>query len=67
MPELTREQFIKIMTQSLKQQVIAAIKRGDKEAALALVRGLNNPQPPKIIKPSGVDQPYRLSFVYKKQ
>ncbi len=65
MPELTREQFIKLVAQSIKQQIIAAIKRGDKELAIKLVRGLSNPQPPKVIKPTGVDQPYRISFVYK--
>jgi hypothetical protein len=35
------------MTQSLKQQVRAAIKRGDNELALELLKGLANPQSPK--------------------
>jgi hypothetical protein len=64
MPELTREQFIKLVAQSIKQQVIAAIKRGDKETALALVRGLQNPKPIKPKKPSKLDQPYYFPFVY---
>ncbi len=67
MPELTREQFIKIMAQSIKRQVMAAIKSGDKELALKLLRSLENPKPIKPKKPSSLDQPYRVSFVYKKQ
>ena len=64
MPELTREQFIKIMAQSLKQQIVAAIKSGDKELAIKLLKGLENPKPPKPKKPSKLDQPYYFPFVY---
>jgi hypothetical protein len=52
------------MTQSLKQQVRAAIKRGDNELALELLRGLENSKPPKPRKPSKLDQPYYFPFVY---
>lgn len=51
------------MAQSLKQQVRAAIKRGDTELALDLLRGLENPKPPKAKKPSKMDQPYRLPLL----
>ncbi len=53
------------MASSLKQQVRAAIKRGDTELALELLKGLCNPQPPKPKKPSKLDQPYYFPFVYK--
>ena len=53
------------MTQSLKQQVRAAIKRGETDLALQLLRGLENPKPPKPKKPSKLDQPYYFPFVYK--
>jgi hypothetical protein len=53
------------MTQSLKQQVKAAIKRGEIDLALQLLRGLENPKPPKPKKPSKLDQPYYFPFVYK--
>jgi hypothetical protein len=53
------------MTQSLKQQVRAAIKRGEIDLALQLLRGLENPKPPKPKKPSKLDQPYYFPFVYK--
>jgi hypothetical protein len=52
------------MTQSLKQQVRAAIKRGETDLALELLRGLENPKPPKVKKPSKLDQPYYFPFVY---
>lgn len=52
------------MTQSLKQQVRAAIKRGDNELALELLKGLANPQPPKPKRVSKLDKPYYLPFVY---
>jgi hypothetical protein len=52
------------MAQSLKQQVRAAIKRGDTELALELLRGLENPKPKKPKKPSKLDQPYYFPFVY---
>jgi hypothetical protein len=52
------------MASSLKQQVRAAIKRGDTELALELLRGLENPKPPKPKKLSKLDQPYYFPFVY---
>jgi hypothetical protein len=54
------------MASSLKQQVRAAIKRGDTVLALELLKGLENPKPPKPKKPSKLDQPYYFPFVYKK-
>ncbi len=52
------------MASSLKQQVRAAIKRGETELALQLLRGLENPKPIKPKKPSKLDQPYYFPFVY---
>jgi hypothetical protein len=52
------------MASSLKQQVRAAIKRGETELALELLQGLENPKPPKLKKPSKLDQPYYFPFVY---
>jgi hypothetical protein len=52
------------MASSLKQQVRAAIKSGDKELALKLLKSLENPKPPKPKKPSKLDQPYYFPFVY---
>ena len=46
------------MTQSLKQQVRAAIKRGDNELALQLLRGLENPKPPSPQRVSYLNRPY---------
>jgi hypothetical protein len=46
------------MTQSLKQQVRAAIKRGDNELALELLKGLANPQSPKPQRVSYLNRPY---------
>jgi hypothetical protein len=54
------------MAQSLKQQVRNAIKSGEIELALELLKGLRNPEPVKPRKPSKLDEPYRLPFVYKK-
>jgi hypothetical protein len=53
------------MAQSLKQQVRNAIKAGDLELALELLKGLRNPEPPKQKRKSKLDQPYRLPFVIK--
>jgi hypothetical protein len=53
------------MAQSLKQQVRNAIKSGELDLALELLKGLRNPEPVKPKKPSKLDQPYRLPFVYK--
>lgn len=44
---------------TIKQQVRAAIKRGDQALALELLKKLENPKPKK---PSKLDQPYRLPF-----
>jgi hypothetical protein len=52
------------MAQSLKQQVRAAIKRGDTVVALELLKSLENPKPPKPKKPSKLDKPYYFPFVY---
>ena len=46
------------MGQSLKQQVRAAIKRGDTELALELLRGLENPKPPSPQRVSYLNRPY---------
>jgi len=46
------------MAQSLKQQVRAAIKRGDTEVAIELLKGLSNPQPPKPQRVSYLNRPY---------
>ena len=46
------------MAQSLKQQVRAAIKRGDNELALELLKGLANPQPPSPQRVSYLNRPY---------
>ena len=46
------------MAQSLKQQVRAAIKRGDTELALELLRGLENPKPPSLQRVSYLNRPY---------
>jgi hypothetical protein len=53
------------MAQSLKQQVRAAIKRGDTVVALELLKSLENPKPPKPKRVSKLDQPYYFPFVYK--
>lgn len=46
---------------TIKQQVRAAIKRGDQALALELLKKLENPKPKK---PSKLDQPYYFPFVY---
>jgi hypothetical protein len=46
------------MTQSLKQQVRAAIKRGEIDLALQLLRGLENPKPPSPQRVSYLNRPY---------
>jgi hypothetical protein len=48
-----------MMASSLKQQVRAAIKRGETELALELLKGLENPKPKKLSK---MDMPYRSPF-----
>jgi len=57
--------WVELMPQSLKQQVRNAIKSGDLELALELLKGLRNPEPSKPKKASKLDQPYRLPFVIK--
>ena len=46
------------MSQSLKQQVRAAIKRGDTVAALELLKSLENPKPPTLQRGSYLNRPY---------
>jgi len=55
------------MAQSLKQQVRAAIKRGETDLALKLLKGLSNPKPPSPARVSQLNRPYYNSkFVYEK-
>ena len=46
------------MSQSLKQQVRAAIKRGDTVVALELLKSLENPKPPTLQRVSYLNRPY---------
>jgi hypothetical protein len=53
-------------TPSLKTQCRQAIKAGNTELALEMLKGLENPKPIKLKKPSPLDKPYYCSFIYKK-
>jgi hypothetical protein len=46
------------MASSLKQQVRSAIKRGDTELALELLKSLENPKPPNPQRVSYLNRPY---------
>lgn len=43
---------------TIKQQVRAAIKRGETALALELLKQLSNPTPPKLQKVSYLNRPY---------
>ena len=55
------------MIMTIKQQVRAAIKRGDQTLALELLKKLENPKPPSLERVSYLNRPYYNSKLqYKK-